>query len=200
MSRIWLGKSTPVAYSVNKPTNTPNITQRPLPISFDSVQPNTLRDARKAAAAAADREVQASGIALQVVGKHPALADRHTRPLPLPLESGKDRLESLHVLCQASWVVAMLRKSCTQVGSVQASEFVAPSFQCAANVCTTDRADQHNSLALLGRCFQLLVLEVLANLLGSLALPLDGHTITARVDTDMGHIRWCACNPALVCG
>lgn len=45
MSLIWLGKSTPVAYSVNKPTNTPNITHRPLPISLASVQPNTLRTA-----------------------------------------------------------------------------------------------------------------------------------------------------------
>lgn len=42
MRRIWLGKSTPVAYSVNRPTNTPNITQRPLPISLAGVQPNTL--------------------------------------------------------------------------------------------------------------------------------------------------------------
>jgi hypothetical protein len=31
-----------VAYSVSSPTNTPNMTQRPLPISFAGVQPNTL--------------------------------------------------------------------------------------------------------------------------------------------------------------
>lgn len=36
------GKSAPVAYSVNKPIAKPIMTQRPLPISFARVQPNTL--------------------------------------------------------------------------------------------------------------------------------------------------------------
>lgn len=42
MSFSWSMKSTPVAYSVKQPTSRPNITQRPFPISFASVQPNTL--------------------------------------------------------------------------------------------------------------------------------------------------------------
>lgn len=42
MSFSWLMKSTPVEYSVKRPTNTPNMTQRPLKISFARVQPNTL--------------------------------------------------------------------------------------------------------------------------------------------------------------
>ena len=41
-SFIWLGKSTPVAYSVISPTSRPNMTQRPLVISFFLVQPKTL--------------------------------------------------------------------------------------------------------------------------------------------------------------
>ncbi len=38
----WSMKSTPVAYSVSKPTAKPNMTHRPFPISFFFVQPNTL--------------------------------------------------------------------------------------------------------------------------------------------------------------
>lgn len=36
-------KSTPVAYSVSSPTANPNMTQRPLVISFFGVHPKTLR-------------------------------------------------------------------------------------------------------------------------------------------------------------
>ena len=43
VSFSWLGKSTPVAYSVIIPTNSPNMTHRPLPISLLVVQPNTLQ-------------------------------------------------------------------------------------------------------------------------------------------------------------
>lgn len=37
------GKLAPVAYSVRRPTAKPNMTHRPLPISFALVQPNTLQ-------------------------------------------------------------------------------------------------------------------------------------------------------------
>lgn len=38
----WSIKDTPVAYSVSMPTMRPNMTHRPLLISFFLVQPNTL--------------------------------------------------------------------------------------------------------------------------------------------------------------
>ena len=44
ISLSWLMKSTPVAYSVRRPTPNPNMTHRPLKISLFLVQPNTLHD------------------------------------------------------------------------------------------------------------------------------------------------------------
>ncbi|PNH12732.1 hypothetical protein TSOC_000312 [Tetrabaena socialis] len=48
MSANWCGKSTPVAYSVSMPTSKPNITQRPLLISFLGVHPKTWAFPRRA--------------------------------------------------------------------------------------------------------------------------------------------------------
>ena len=59
----------------------------------------------------------------------------------------------------------------------------------------TDKQVSIHSLALLDLHLLLLVLEVLAHLLGSLALPLDGHTIAAAGRVGMAQdklIRLCA--------
>lgn len=46
-------------------------------------------------------------------------------------------------------------------------------------MCFAQPSNPGYSLALLDLSFQLLVLEILAHLLGSLALPLNGHAVTA---------------------
>ena len=51
-------KSTPVEYSVRSPTKTPNMTQRPLKISFALVHPKTLQTGSRKVLVEMDRKFQ----------------------------------------------------------------------------------------------------------------------------------------------
>ena len=93
-------KSTPVAYSVRRPTANPNITQRPLVISFFGVQPKTLRipDGSLCADAASASHV----MTLQLQARTPILASL-TRSRQ---GSGLLGLDNFLIVCQALEVLA----------------------------------------------------------------------------------------------